>query len=105
MIIGVLKELAPETRVSLVPEVVAAVPKLTVMLDGGVRRGTHVLKALALGARCVFVGRPMYYAVASGGVPTAQHAMRLLADELDRDMALLGIARLNELDASFVTRA
>jgi len=87
------------------PEIVAAVPKLTIMMDGGVRRGTHVLKALALGARCVFLGRPMYYAVASGGVPTARRAMQLMVEEIDRDMALLGVARLNELDASFVTRA
>jgi len=87
------------------PAVVAAVPNLTVMMDGGVQRGTHVLKALALGARCVFLGRPMFYAVASGGVPTARKAMGLLASEIDRDMALLGISRLSELDASFVTRA
>jgi L-lactate dehydrogenase (cytochrome) len=69
---------------------------MTVMLDGGVRRGTHVLKALALGASFVFVGRPFFYAAAVGGQPGVAHAIRLLRDEIDRDMALLGITTLEE---------
>ena len=69
---------------------------MTVMMDSGVRRGTHVLKALALGASFVFVGRPFFYAAAVGGQPGVAHAIRLLRDEIDRDMALLGITTLGE---------
>ena len=67
------------------------------MMDGGVRRGTDVLKALALGASFVFVGRPFLYAAAVGGQPGVAHAIRLLRDEIDRDMALLGINTLAEV--------
>ena len=82
------------------PEVVAACPDIAVMLDSGVRRGTDVLKALALGARCVFVGRPFAYAAAIGGEAGVAHAIDLLAQEVSRDMAMLGITRLDELDAA-----
>ena len=71
--------------------VVAAVPGMPVMLDGGVRRGTDVLKALALDARAVFVGRPFNYAAAIGGEAGVVHAATLLRNELDRDLALLGV--------------
>lgn len=71
------------------------------MLDGGIRRGTDVLKALALGASFVFLGRPFIFAAAVGGQAGVLHAMRLLADEIHRDMTMLGIASLNQLDASF----
>ena len=87
---------------SVLAEVAKAVPELTVMMDGGVRRGTHVLKALALGARFVFVGRPMYYAVTAGGVKNARHAMRLLKFEIDNDMALLGISRMDQLGPNMI---
>lgn len=90
---------------SVLADVIDAAPKLIVMMDGGIRRGTHILKALALGARFVFVGRPMYYALASGGAPGARHAMKLLAEEIDRDMALMGVTRLDQLDANAVIRA
>jgi L-lactate dehydrogenase (cytochrome) len=55
------------------------------------------LKALALGARFVFVGRSFGFAAAIGGEEGVRHAFRLLSDEVDRDMALLGITRLAEL--------
>src|SRR6195256_198178 len=71
---------------------------MTVMLDGGVRRGTDVLKALALGARFVFVGRPFGYAAAIGGAAGVNRAIGLLFDEIQRDMAMLGISQLSELD-------
>lgn len=70
---------------------------MTVMLDSGVRRGSDVLKAMAAGARFVFVGRPFLFAAAVGGAPAVRHAFELLAAELDRNMALLGISRLEEL--------
>jgi L-lactate dehydrogenase (cytochrome) len=80
----------------VLPAIAAAAGGMTVMMDSGVRRGTHVLKALALGASFVFVGRPFFYAAAVGGQPGVAHAIRLLRDEIDRDMALLGITTLGE---------
>jgi L-lactate dehydrogenase (cytochrome) len=56
-----------------------------------------VLKALALGASFVFVGRPFFYAAAVGGQGGVAHAIRLLRDEIDRDMALLGVTALAEV--------
>jgi L-lactate dehydrogenase (cytochrome) len=79
------------------PDIVSACPEIPVMMDGGIRRGTDVFKALALGARFVFVGRPFGYAAAVGGEQGVSHAIRLLSDEVDRDMALLGITSLAQL--------
>jgi len=83
----------------VLPGIAAACSDLPVMLDGGVRRGTDVLKALALGARMVFVGRPFGYAAAVGGQAGVRHAIELLSKEVSRDMAMLGIVRLDELSA------
>lgn len=79
------------------PAIVRAVPGLPVMLDSGVRRGTDAVKALALGARCVFVGRPFNYAAAVAGLAGVAHAIALLREELSRDMAMLGLTRLAEI--------
>ncbi|TLX58586.1 alpha-hydroxy-acid oxidizing protein [Stutzerimonas nosocomialis] len=80
------------------PGVVEAVGDLPVMVDSGFRRGTDVLKALALGARMVFIGRPFNYAAAYAGEAGVSHAIDLLAAELQRDMALLGVTRVEDLD-------
>ena len=82
----------------VLPDIVAAVgAALPVMMDGGVRRGTDVLKALGLGARFVFVGRPFNYAACVAGEPGVRHALALLREEIQRDMALLGINALAEM--------
>ena len=81
------------------PAIVAACPELPVMMDSGVRRGTDVLKAIALGAKMVFVGRPFIFAAAVAGEPGVAHAIALLKQEVSRDMGLLGINDLGELDA------
>jgi L-lactate dehydrogenase (cytochrome) len=88
----------------VLPDVVAACPDIPVMMDSGVRRGTDVLKALALGAKFAFVGRPFGFAAAVGGEEGVGHAIRLLSDEIDRDMALLGITSLAELAAHRLVR-
>jgi L-lactate dehydrogenase (cytochrome) len=67
------------------------------MMDSGIWRGGDVLKAVALGADFVFVGRPFMFAVAIAGEAGVAHAHRLLAEEIDRDMALLGINGLAEM--------
>jgi len=69
------------------------------MLDSGVRRGGDVLKALALGARCVFVGRPFNYAAAVGGPAGVDHAISLLQQEVSRNMAMMGVTGLDQLKA------
>jgi L-lactate dehydrogenase (cytochrome) len=85
------------TPLRVLPAIVAEAGSMTVMMDGGVRRGTDVLKAVALGAKFVFVGRPFFYAAAVGGQRGVQHAIQLLRDEIHRDMALLGINTLAEM--------
>ena len=86
------------------PEIAADAGGMTVMLDGGIRRGTDVLKALALGARFVFIGRPLLYAAAVGGEAGVQRALTLLRDEIDRDMALLGIRSIGEISSDLVRK-
>ncbi|WP_322049430.1 alpha-hydroxy acid oxidase [Paraburkholderia sp. J67] len=72
--------------------------RTVVMMDSGIRRGGDVLKALALGAQFVFVGRPFMYAAAVGGTPGVRHAISLLRDEVDRNMAMLGKRSIGEID-------
>ena len=81
----------------VLPEIAATCPDVAVMMDGGIRRGTDVLKALALGAKFVFVGRPVGYAAAIAGAAGVGHAIGLLAAEVNRDMAILGITDLQDL--------
>ncbi|MBM9595416.1 alpha-hydroxy acid oxidase [Roseitranquillus sediminis] len=87
---------------AVLPEIVEVSQPMTVMLDSGVRRGTDVMKALAYGARFVFVGRPFLFAAAIAGEAGVRHGIELLADEVDRTMTLLGIASLEEMDRSLV---
>lgn len=77
--------------------IVQVVDPLPVMIDSGFKRGTDVLKALALGARFVFVGRPFNYAAAVGGQVGVQHAIDLLASEILRNMGMLGLNDLKEI--------
>jgi len=91
---------APALRV--LPHVLDATPTIPVMIDGGFRRGGDVLKAIALGATCVFAGRPFMYAAAVGGQAGVQRAIQLLSEEVDRNMAMLGVNQLDELDESFL---
>lgn len=88
----------------VLPEIVAAVPGLPVMLDGGIRRGTDILKAMALGAAFTFVGRPFLFAAAVAGEAGAAHAIALLKAEIHRDMALLGASRLEQVGPDLVRR-
>jgi L-lactate dehydrogenase (cytochrome) len=88
----------------VLPEVVAALGDYPVLLDGGVRRGSDVLKALALGARFVFVGRPFLYAAAAAGEAGVDRAIALLKEEVLRNMALVGVTKLSQLDVAYVRR-
>jgi L-lactate dehydrogenase (cytochrome) len=88
----------------VLPEIVAACGQVPVMLDSGIRRGTDIIKALALGAKFVFLGRSFGYAAAVGGVDGVLHAFRILQAEIDRDMAMLGINSLDNLEPGFLRR-
>ena len=76
-----------------------------VIVDGGVRRGTHVLKALALGATACSTGRGYLYGLAAGGEAGVARALTLLRDEVERDLALLGCVRARDLDERYVRAA
>jgi isopentenyl diphosphate isomerase/L-lactate dehydrogenase-like FMN-dependent dehydrogenase len=87
------------------PDVVDAVgSQVPVLMDGGVRRGTDVLKALCLGARGVLIGRPFLYALAVGGTDAVTSMLGMLRQEIEVSMSLLGVRRLNELSRDLVTR-
>jgi L-lactate dehydrogenase (cytochrome) len=81
----------------VLPSILPEAGNMAVMLDSGVRRGTDVLKALALGAKFVFVGRPFNYAAAVGGEAGVAQAIEILRGEVHRNMALVGINSVSEL--------
>lgn len=89
--------------IDVLPQIVDAVgDRAAVLLDSGVRRGSDIVKALALGAKAVLVGRPVLYGVAAAGQPGALHALQLLRSELDRTMALVGCRSIGEITADLV---
>jgi 4-hydroxymandelate oxidase len=93
---------APPT-IDALPEVVdAAAGRLEVLVDGGVRRGTDVLKALALGASAVCVGRPYLWGLATGGEAGVRSVLRYLRDDLTLAMALSGQPAVSSIDRSLV---
>jgi len=88
----------------VLPDIVNACPEIPIMIDSGFRRGTDVLKALALGAKFVFLGRPFNYAAAIAGEEGVRHAMNILSTEISRDMALLGVTRIEDIDVTRLYR-
>jgi len=79
-------------------EIVDAVgDRVEVILDGGVRRGSHVLKALAMGAKAVSGGRLYLYALAAAGQAGVERALSLLQAEIERDMKLMGVTSVAQL--------
>jgi 4-hydroxymandelate oxidase len=91
--------------IDALPRVVEAVAgRIPVMLDSGIRRGTDVLAALALGAKAVFIGRPYVYGLAAGGAQGVERVINILRDELERAMALTGRRSIAEIDASVLWR-
>lgn len=71
--------------------------KIDVFVDGGVRRGTDILKALCLGAKGVGIGRPFLYAMSTYGQPGVERVMQLLKDEMEMNMRLIGAAKIEDL--------
>jgi isopentenyl diphosphate isomerase/L-lactate dehydrogenase-like FMN-dependent dehydrogenase len=77
--------------------------EVEVLLDGGVRRGSDVAKALCLGARAVLIGRPWAYGLGAAGEPGVERVLQILRAELDRTLRLLGVASIQDLGPSLVT--
>ena len=97
-----LDSVAPTIRA--LPEIVkAANGQIDVLLDGGIRRGGDVVKALCLGAKGVLIGRAYAYGLAAGGGPGVARAIEILRTDILRTMKLLGCDSVDKLDASYVT--
>ena len=87
------------------PDIVAAVRgRAEVYVDGGIRRGTDVLKALALGARAVLVGRPILWGLALGGADGVRAVLQHLRNEFELAMALSGRSDVSQIDRGLVQR-
>jgi L-lactate dehydrogenase (cytochrome) len=85
------------------PEVVAAVNnQVEVMLDGGVRRGADIVKAVCMGARAVLIGRAYAYGLAAAGQAGVARALEILREDLERTLKLLGCPSISALDGSYV---
>jgi len=78
--------------------------QLELIVDGGIRRGTHIIKALAQGANACSIGRPYLYGLASGGQKGVERALTLLTAELERSMALLGVNNIADIRSEHVVR-
>jgi L-lactate dehydrogenase (cytochrome) len=90
--------------IRILPEVVAAVGGRTeVLMDGGIRRGSDIVKALCLGARAVLIGRAYAYGLGAAGGPGVTRAVEILKSDLTRTMKLLGCGSVAELDRSYVS--
>jgi L-lactate dehydrogenase (cytochrome)/(S)-mandelate dehydrogenase len=76
-----------------------------VLVDGGIRRGSDVVKALCLGADAVCIGRPYLYGMAVGGPAGAERVLAILREEMLRCLTLMGVAKLEELDSSWLLPA
>lgn len=89
--------------IEVLPGIVERVNKrIPILLDGGIRRGTDVLKAIALGANAVLVGRPICYGLASGGAEGVAKTLDILRIELEMAMALTGRATIASIDPSLI---
>ncbi len=89
--------------IEMLPSIAEAVAgRVPILIDGGFRRGSDILKALALGARAVVVTRPLLWGLAAYGAPGVQHILELLQSELGRDMAMCGRPNLGVIDKTVV---
>jgi 4-hydroxymandelate oxidase len=94
------------TSIEALPEIVEAVAdRCEVYIDGGIRRGTDILKALGLGAHAVLIGRPILWGLAANGAEGVCHVLHLLRKELELDMALAGHRTLASIDRNIIKMA
>jgi len=96
-----LDGVAPSLRA--LPEIVAAVGnQVEVLMDGGVRRGGDIVKAICLGARAVLIGRAYAYGLAAAGQPGVTRALEILRDDVERTLRLLGCPSVSALNSSYI---
>ena len=74
------------------------------VFDGGIRRGTDVFKAIALGANAVLIGRPYIYGLATAGALGVAHVIRMLKEEFEITMALMGTATIKDINQDYIYR-
>lgn len=97
---------AAQATIDVLPEMIAAVgDRVPVLVDSGFRRGSDVVKALALGAKAVLLGRAALYGLAAGGAPGVGEVLRRLSDEIVRTMTLIGARSVDEVSADRVVRS
>jgi 4-hydroxymandelate oxidase len=105
---GVLVSNHGARNLDTVPATIDALPRVAdkvagrmlVLMDGGVRRGTDVLKAIALGANAVLIGRPVFYGLSVAGAEGVTRTLNILRGELEMAMALVGVSKIAEIDRS-----
>jgi L-lactate dehydrogenase (cytochrome) len=91
------------STIRALPEVVSVVKgQLEILMDGGIRRGSDIVKALCLGARAVLVGRAYAYGLAAAGAPGVARALEILRNDVERTLRLLGCPAVSALDASYL---
>ena len=91
--------------IEVLPEIVDAVgDRMEVILEGGVRRGVHVLKALALGATACSMGRPYLFGLGAGGEAGVDRALEILRTDIERDMRLVGCRNVAEVNSDRIRR-
>ncbi len=92
------------TTIEALPEIVeAADGRIEVYMDGGIRRGTDIVKAIALGARAVLIGRPLFWGLAADGENGVRAILEMLRDELDATMGMCGRPTLSHIDRNIIT--
>jgi (S)-mandelate dehydrogenase len=91
------------SAMEMLPHIVSAVgERLAIVMDGGIRRGSDIVKALALGADMAFIGRAAIYGLAAGGEAGVRRALQLLRSEIDRVLALLGCPSTEDLGPQYL---
>lgn len=94
-------EILPEVRRALL-ERGANLDRFEIYIDGGIRRGTDIIKALAMGAKAVGLGRPMLYAMSSYGQAGVESAINILREELEMSMRLLGVNSIDQINHTHI---
>ncbi len=97
-------ETAPAPIDCIAPMAEAVGNDLDIICDGGIRRGTHIIKALAMGAKACSFGRPYLYGLAAGGHEGVMKALTVMQTELERGMALMGCRSISEIDSDYIRR-
>jgi len=93
------------SAMNILPEIRAAVgDEIEVLIDGGIRRGSDIIKAIALGATACLIGRPYLYGLAAGGEAGVDRALEILETEMERVMKLIGCDSIKNLDSSYIRR-